>query len=1261
MKRREDNGSGSEAMESMRVLFGGAASSSGRYVVTRGGGRKSKMMRDALLVAAGSAAAVSVIEYRYGVLSSAFSAVYERMCTRVRVQATNRVILPYASRGQGRGGVGGGGGGDDDDDDDHAVGLMYMGDGNVVVGASGKDGGTTHVDASDKDMIMNALGDGRELLMGNHDCESELSSGHTSDYSATPNFFASTKFFACLGIEECRELFEATETVHLADGDCLFTQGDASEDGIYIVLEGSLGVFLPDENDSDERNQQRRHQQESPYLNSSSMSHMRSEYVPGLRGKHFHTNTLRPGESVGDIDIMDGAPRSVTCIALENGARLQRVSRNVFMQFVSRRPLALQTYLEQAVSRLWRVSSYMVHDFLHLPRTSEGQGTTAWDTVEGCGNDLHPHRAAIESSGKPAVLRPGARLYSKGTYTTDFFIVMDGELASHDNRIVVCANANASTSTFTGSGAGGSSGSLVGAASTSSGFDDAKSDFGNAESVVSNVESVGYDMPIVGAAAFFTRSPRLESIRALTTVHLLRFGPKELEELHERDPEAHLTLLLCAARSLGPTIRKFISMGLNRVWLRSGDVAYSEGDVAESMYFIISGRIRVLRNAADSGPMAVTEEAGRGTTFGEESLLYGPHHDASALCVRDCELVRMSKGSFESICASYPQSAVRLLELVASRYHRDRSGKRERTDKDLVTISVLPAGGAWSGDASSLVHTACKQLTAALSIHGSALHIGRAQLVDAFGTDSEPERLSMSFYRSKVGAWLAAMEEDHCFIVLEGDVNSSPWSNICAAQADCVVFVAAAEASPELGPMEVEIMQTRRGSRSVQRRTMQKHRWVRHATRTELLLVHFQEEQPRGTAEWLVRRPNVSQHHHVLLPKLLFRTDTAGKKNESSKQVKRDWARLARRFAGEEIGLVLSGGGSRGLAHLGVIRALEEAGIPIDVVGGASQGALMGALYAKHQSTNEMLPGVKYVASRLGSAWHLLMDVTLPIISLFSGFYLDKGLQHVLGEKQTIEDLWLPFFCVTANLTKGDSQIFSTGMIWQVVRASMTIVGLLPPMNIEGDLHVDGGYVNNIPVDVMRKKGVKTVIVVDVENKGFYKRLTNVADYYSGLSGWRILAERIMSPFRRQERLPHFSDIMNALTWLAHHKVYNQIQRDHRIDLYLQPQGISDYGLLDYHQCDRIMRQSYKYGSSVVREWKRRRNTADHVMLDVRPRYQSTMEMLTRKRSTSQVDVYESYYNPESSPSRPYNGDLESFDKALLGTSTRSEHSNSSN
>ena len=235
---------------------------------------KRRQTRDAALMMAGGVMAISLLEYKYSLLSNSFSLVYERLCTRIRVQATNRAILPYGMRGGGGGG--GGRGGEDDESDD-----MLRSDDEVVYNSKGNSGNidkfALHVDGNGNEIDLTI--DSNE----NNDSESEMSSGHTSESSANnDSFFASTKFFACLGIEECRELFLETETVHLADGDCLFTQGDASEDGIYIVLEGQLGVFIPD---NDREVLKANDNNSVPYLNSSSMNHLRSQYIPGLRGK----------------------------------------------------------------------------------------------------------------------------------------------------------------------------------------------------------------------------------------------------------------------------------------------------------------------------------------------------------------------------------------------------------------------------------------------------------------------------------------------------------------------------------------------------------------------------------------------------------------------------------------------------------------------------------------------------------------------------------------------------------------------------------------------------------------------------------------------------------------------------------------------------------------------------------------------------------------------------------------------------------------
>ena len=211
------------------------------------------------------------------------------------------------------------------------------------------------------------------------------------------------------------------------------------------------------------------------------------------------------------------------------------------------------------------------------------------------------------------------------------------------------------------------------------------------------------------------------------------------------------------------------------------------------------------------------------------------------------------------------------------------------------------------------------------------------------------------------------------------------------------------------------------------------------------------------------------------------------------------------------MGVVLTGGGGHGLAHLGALRALEDSGVPIDCVGGTSQGALMAALYARHASTTHMLPQVKDLVGVLSSSRHLLTDLTLPVLSIFSGKGLDSILQAVLGDTD-IEDLWLCFFCCSTNLTRGWLSTHTSGTVWRYVRASMTVLGLLPPVYDRGELLVDGGYLNSIPVDVMRERmGVETVIVVDVEDND-YLAFRNLTPHDGGLGGWRLLWERV-NPF----------------------------------------------------------------------------------------------------------------------------------------------------
>ena len=149
----------------------------------------------------------------------------------------------------------------------------------------------------------------------------------------------------------------------------------------------------------------------------------------------------------------------------------------------------------------------------------------------------------------------------------------------------------------------------------------------------------------------------------------------------------------------------------------------------------------------------------------------------------------------------------------------------------------------------------------------------------------------------------------------------------------------------------------------------------------------------------------------------------------------------------------------------------------------------------------------------------------------------------------------------------------------------MTIVGMLPPICYNGDLLVDGGYINNIPVDIVRSMGVDTVIVVDVESKD--SMWQNLTPYEGGISGWQILWDKWcpVPSLRFGAQMPKYSQLINQLTWMSHSVNLKRASEDYYIDLYMRPTNIGIYKLLDFHLMDRIVFEAYRYGWRVLSEW----------------------------------------------------------------------------
>ena len=901
-------------------------------------------------------------------------------------------------------------------------------------------------------------------------------SGEEGGDEKTPNFFASTKFFSVLELELSRELFEASVEETLPPNEVLFRQGDDSSSGIYIVVEGSIGVYLQPTNGA------------PPVM----------------------TNILQEGESVGDIDVLDNARRSVSCITMEGGAKVVRVSERVFSDFVRKHPHTLQLYLKQAIARLWRVAQFSLIDFLGMPRQFLRGQPEADDACSLDGTEFLEYLSVVEKYAQRRTIKKGETVFSEDSSTDVFYILTKGAIARD------------AVPWPKGDGVRGHP-----------------------------VRSP----QLIGSAHFMTRSVFRETQRADEDCELIVVTGETLDIMCSAETEAYIALLRQASSSLGVLIRNFIGFGLNRVWLRSGNHVFLVDEDATSMFVIISGRVRLRFPRHKNDVTEIVRERGRGDTIGEAPLLAHGKYSSTAITSRDTELVRMSHGALKLINAHHPEVSSRLLELVACKLQNNlRTGDRSRAE--LVTICLIPA------DPNTKINDFSFALQHALSMFGSTLLLS-SSMIDEIFPDGTTSRLDNSFYRSKVTGWMAEQEEVHRFIVLQADASSSSWSKVCASQADCVLVVAHAERENKT-PLLYE----------------QRLLWrTRNTARPELVLIHEPGSIPSQTQVWLQSRSTLARHHHVRLAS------------------KDDMSRLARYVSGQSVGVILTGGGGGGLAHLGALRALEENGIPIDCIGGTSQGTLTAGMYARSLSTSHIVPVLRNNMHLLNSPHHLLTDLTLPLLSLFSGKGLDAVIKSSVGADTTIEDLWLNFFCCSTNLNQKCLTAHTSGRLWQCVRASMTVLGLLPPVRDEnGELLVDGGYLNSVPVDVMRKEmGVETVIVVDVEDKDFIS-FRDLTPHDGGMSGFGLLWDRL-NPFdtrTRAERLdqPSYSDVLTALTATTTKKHLEIVARDHRINLYLRPPAISSWMAhgLRASQMDAAVRKAQAYANIAIANWKSKAN-----------------------------------------------------------------------
>ncbi|MGH8262960.1 MAG: patatin-like phospholipase family protein [Steroidobacterales bacterium] len=531
--------------------------------------------------------------------------------------------------------------------------------------------------------------------------------------------------------------------------------------------------------------------------------------------------------------------------------------------------------------------------------------------------------------------------------------------------------------------------------------------------------------------------------------------------------------------------------------LPGGGTLFEAGDEPDALYFVINGCLGAYRRALD-GHSQLIGRLMAGETVGEMALISGKVRTATVVALRDTEVGRFSKTAFERLMLSHPQGLLRIAQLTVARLEASQAQVRE-TRAMPKTFTIIPQGTD-------------------VDVGGFA-----TELVEMLNRIARSELVWSVRGAEHTSHWFNNVESANDFVVYVADPTPTVWSKLCLRQADALLLVARA-ADPEGDwPVLAALPEARVALQ-----------------RAEIVLLHEDGFTPGAARRWLTHKPGLN-HHHV--------------RNSA------DVARVSRLLTGHGVGLVLSGGGARGFAHLGVVRALAECGIPVDVVGGTSIGAIMAAGVAAGWTPDDMRTRFK----RTFVDTNPLNDYTVPLVSLVSGRKVGRLLRQEFGSID-IEDLPLPYFCVSSNLTTGRSAIHREGELWRWLRASVAIPGVLPPVFSKGEVLVDGGAINNLPVDVMRELGRGPIVGVDV---GADRAFNTDMDESEVPPFWKIVQW-----FRGKKRRVNILQIL----WRAGmiNTSANTLAHRDMTDLLLQP-PLEQIDMLNWKAFDRAIESGYRY------------------------------------------------------------------------------------
>ncbi|HET9718460.1 MAG TPA: MFS transporter [Solirubrobacteraceae bacterium] len=549
-------------------------------------------------------------------------------------------------------------------------------------------------------------------------------------------------------------------------------------------------------------------------------------------------------------------------------------------------------------------------------------------------------------------------------------------------------------------------------------------------------------------------------------------------------------------RGLDSAARDALAEDALPVRVEAGEWLFRQGEEADAMYLVQAGRMEVV--AEPSGQLL--RQLGRGDVVGELALLTDSPRSASVRAARSSELLMIRRGDFEQLLGASPATSLALSRSLAEQL-RDTHAPISRDRPRPATVALVALDEAVP--VADLSRRLAEQLRDAVSV----------AYVDAesAGAGSSPTAEDAA---AVYGPVLDRLEASHDLVVLSAGVlpQPGPWLQFSLQQADRILVVADGSCDP-----------------------------ARLEGRPELRgcdLVAYDVAPASGALSACATVLEPIECHAL-----------------RRSELEADLARMGRRLSGRSVGIVLSGGGARAFAHLGVLEVLGQAGIRIDRVAGVSMGAFIGALFAMGLDLEE-------IDQRCFEFWvqqRPLADYTFPRHALIRGERMEGMLRRTFGEV-AIEELALSFMCGMTELRRGDLVIARSGPLWEQVGFSLCLPIIAPPQVRGRELFVDGSLVDNLPVGTMAELGEGPIIAVDIK-----ATLEGGREPRSGLNGTGGARPSERGAAGRSVRPPSLGETLARVLLLGSANTTEASRR--HADLVISPRS-PGLGLLEFHQID---------------------------------------------------------------------------------------------